>query len=204
MLPGQVALSDVDSRTTLAPDLEKSGMGNDWEDATPRKAANSTVECLDNKVDDFSVPGLLDEKFTHDYKSETLEAYKIDHSTKSLFPLPLGHLRLTHELNRTVNSGKGSVYNKIVSLDADRQKDLDLVISTVQKQDTRPRICLDFDFCDKQRGTVFFKVGAPVEPIHEKPVHLKDCTGRKYNIPFENCKLKVSTCSQTLINYLII
>lgn len=180
----------MNSGTTLTPETEKPKRENNWEDVT-----SETVKSPDSKVDYFSVPSLQDEKFNQDYKSKTLEAYRIDHSTKSVFELRLGHLRLTHELNKVVNSSKGSVYDKIVSLDTDRQKDLDLVIATAQKLDSRPRTCLGFDFCNKQSGTVFLALGAPVQPVHQKPIHLKDCTGRIYNIPFECCKLEVSARS---------
>ena len=199
-LPGRAAApSFTNSCTTSIPDSEKSPIDN-WEDVTPETPAKSPVESLDNNVDGLSVSGLL-EKFIQDCMSESLEAYKFDPSTKSLFQLPLGHVRLTHELNRMVNSGKGSVFDRIVSLDVDRQNELNLVIGSVQKRDSRPRTCLDFDLHNKQLGTVFFAVGA--EPIHEKAVHLKDCTGQEYNIPSKQCKLNVSA-SGTQIYSLII
>lgn len=31
------------------------------------------------------------------------------------------------------------------------------------------------------------------EPVRQKPVHLEDCAGRRFNIPFEYCKLEVSS-----------
>jgi hypothetical protein len=184
---------DLGPNHHLGLDSDKSRIDKEWEDVMAEAVVKTAVKSLDNnKVDNFSVPDFQDKKFTDDYKSEMLEAYSIDHTTKDISTLHLGHHCLTSELNRTVNRNKGSVYDQIMSLDADRRKDLNRVIDTAQKLETRARTCLAIDFCNKQSSTIFFALGAPVEPVPLKPVHLEDWTGRRFYIPFEHCKLEVS------------
>jgi hypothetical protein len=190
------ALSDTNSDCeTFVADSDKV-IGNEREDVTAeivlKRAEKTPVDNNFSVLDYRYKPGFLswlkallrhDRKFTQDCKSETLVAYSINHNTKTLLELPLGHHGLTDQLKRTVNSNKGSIYNQLVS----REKDLDWVIATAKQLDPRVRTCVAFDFRNKQSGIVFFTLGAPVQPVH-----LKDCIGRSFNIPFERCKLEVS------------
>jgi hypothetical protein len=131
------------------------------------------------------------EKFLNDSESQTLEAYIVhDHGIRqALFKLPFGHQRLQLGLKQVMKKNKGFSWDKFMSLDVQDYRDLDQAVVRAKKVDTRERTVLAVDIHKKQPGLekermlVFFSLGAAVEPVH-----VKDCVGRLFDFPFEQCR----------------
>lgn len=128
--------------------------------------------------------GKNDKKFTHDWESPTLECFIVSQEFR-LFKLPFGHQRLTYGLKRTQRK-IGLTWDQYMALDSPHKKEIGKAINKAKALDSRQRTCIAIGSRKKSEddfAVIFMSLGPKVEPIK-----FKDAVGRKYNIPFENCK----------------
>jgi hypothetical protein len=129
------------------------------------------------------------DKFTQDWESKTLEACMIYSNTESLLKLPFGHQRLTYGLKKTLKSNRRLTWDQYLFLDSDSLEKLNRAVTSAKRLDSRDRTCIAIEFYRKlseegaDRMLLFFSLGDPV-----LTVHLKDCIGRTFDIPFERCR----------------
>jgi hypothetical protein len=98
----------------------------------------------------------------------------------------LGHKRLNDELNRALQRDGPTLLDRYASLDSNLYMQINKAIFMAKCQDLRQRTIIAIHHyhgaSNNLNGTVlFFSLGSSTEPIH-----LTDCIGRPYDIPYEH------------------